>query len=90
MDYISISSFLRKVEKAKKPLTLVKTYNFQIRRLTEEDALNLSEYFLVLVFLMMKKILNKKIKHISLSGVSYIFLWGIYFLQWIFLVGFWL
>lgn len=55
MDYISISSFLRKVEKAKKPLTLVKTYNFQIRRLTEEDALNLSEYFLVLVFLMMKK-----------------------------------
>lgn len=68
---ISISSFLKKT-KAKKQLTLVKGYNFQIHRFIEEDALNLSEHFLVLIFFLNeKKKLNKKIKHISLSGVSY-------------------
>jgi len=44
MDYISISSFLRKVKKkkkkAKKPLALVKICNFQIHHFTEEETLN--------------------------------------------------
>lgn len=35
--------------------------------------------------LKMKKLLNKKIKHISLSGISYFFfLSGIYFYDWSF------
>lgn len=66
-------------------MTLVIVYNFQIHRFTEEDALNLSGYFLVLIFFEMTiyiYILNKQIKHISLSGVSNIFLvWDVFSLD---------
>lgn len=51
----------------------MKAYNFQTHCFMEEDALNFSEYFLVLIFWKWKKNIKEE-KHIAPSGVSYIFL----------------
>lgn len=42
-------TFLPKKNKSQEKLTLVKAYNFQIHCFMEKYALNLSEYFLVLI-----------------------------------------
>lgn len=85
MCYNDFLLFLKKEKK--KHLTLAKACNFQIHHFIEGGALNLSEYFPTLIFFFFKdkkKKLNRKIKHISLTGVSCIFLVWCIFLQLIF------